>query len=178
MSRTDDPRATAAAAVHDLLDRAGVDHRIVDHAPTYCARDEAAATGVPPARLAKTIVTVERGTVRLAVVPSTRRLDVDRLRAAVGGSRRLRVASEAELAEAFPDFEVGATPPLGRLIGVEEVIDPLVAHEPEVLAAAGDHEHAFAADGERLAEAAGARVADICAHEDDGRRHRFRDAPL
>jgi Ala-tRNA(Pro) deacylase len=167
-----------ASKVHAIREAAEVAHRIVEHASTYRARDEAEAVGLPAGRTAKTIVTVERGTFRLAVIPASRRLDVDRMRAAIGASRHLRLATEKELRAAFPDFDVGAIPPLGRLIGVEEVVDQLVFEQPEVLAAAGDHEHGLVMGPERLVDAAGARVADVCQHSDDDRRHRFRDASL
>lgn len=172
MSRDDAP------SVHAILDSAGVAHRLVDHAPTYRARDDAEALGMPPAQVAKTLVTIEHETIRLAVVPASRELDVDRMRAAIGASARLRLATEEEAAAAFPQFEVGAVPPLGRLLGVDEIIDQLVLEQPEVLVNAGDHRHGCLIDPTRLADAAGARIADIARHfDDEERRHRFRDAP-
>jgi Ala-tRNA(Pro) deacylase len=172
-------RRPAAAAVHTLLDDARLAHRMVEHPPTFRAGDEAEAVGLPAGRTAKTVVTVERGTIRLAVIPASRRLDLQRMREAVGAGRHLRLATEAELAAAFPDFEVGAVPPLGRLIGLDEVVDPLVIEHDEILAAAGDHAHGMLVDPARLADVTGARIADVCVRPgDDERRHRFRDAPL
>lgn len=165
------------ATVHSLLEDAHVAHRMVDHPPTYSARADAQATGLPAARVAKTLVTVDHGTYWLAVVPAARRLDLQRMRAALGASSHLRLATEPELADRFPEFDVGAVPPLGRLIGVEEVVDPLLLHEPEMLAAGGDHAHGVLLEPERLVEAVGARVADICEHTEDDRAHRFREAP-
>lgn len=163
-----------ADAVHETLAQAGVEHRILAHPPTFSAEAEAGATGVSPGHVAKTVVTVDRGTMRLGVVPASRELDLARFRAAVGASARLRLATEAEIAEAFPRYEVGAVPPLGRLIGVEELVDPLVLRHPEVLAAAGDHRHAVAVDPEALVDATGARVCDVCRHLG----HRFSDVPI
>ncbi|HEU4658461.1 MAG TPA: YbaK/EbsC family protein [Capillimicrobium sp.] len=163
-----------ALAVHSLLDRARVRHRLVSHPPTFSANAEAEVAHVPPGRVAKTVVTTDRGHVRLAVVPASRELDLARLRAAVDASPHVRLATEQEIAAAFPGFEVGAVPPLGELIGAEEIVDPLVLHAPEVLAAAGDHRHGVLVDPEQLVEAARARVADICRH----RGRRFSEAPL
>jgi Ala-tRNA(Pro) deacylase len=169
---------TAVTTVHTLLEEAGLAHRVVEHPPTFRAGDEAEAVGLPAGRTAKTVVTVERGTIRLAVIPASRRLDLQRMREAVGAGRRLRLATEEELAAAFPDFEVGAVPPLGRLLGIDAVVDPLVIEHDEILAAAGDHAHGMLVDPARLADVAGARVADVSAHwDDDEHRHRFRDAP-
>ena len=177
---TRDPAQAGPAersTLQTLLADAGVPYRIVEHAATYHARDDAEAVGVPAARVAKTVVTVERGIVRLAVVPASRRLDIDRMRALIGASARLRPATEQEAAAIFPQFEVGAVPPLGRLLGVEEIIDQLLLEQPEILASAGDHRHGLLVDPMRLADTAGARVADIASHwNHDDRRHRFGDA--
>jgi Ala-tRNA(Pro) deacylase len=164
-------------AVHDLLEQAGVPHRMVPHPPTYTAASDAEATGLPAARVAKTVVTIEDDTLRLAVVPASRRLDLHRLRAALHAGEHLRLATEEELAEAFPEFEVGAIPPLGRLVGAEEVVDALLAYEPEILVAAGDHAHGALLSPDDLVRVAGARIADISEHTEDDHARRFRDLP-
>lgn len=172
------PSSAGADAVEALLADAHLDHRRVDHAPTYTAMADAEASGLPAARVAKTVVTVDRDVYRLAVVPASRHVELGRMRDVVHASQHLRLATEDEIAARFPQFEPGAVPPLGRLLGVDEVIDPLLLHEPELLAPGGDHAHGFVLDPGRLAEAAGAEVADICEHSPDDRAHRFRDSPL
>jgi len=164
-------------AVHDLLERAGVAHRMVPHPPTYTAASDAQAAGLPPARVAKTVVTIDEGALHLAVVPASRRLDLHRLRTALHVGEHLRLATEDELAEAFPEFEVGAIPPLGRLIGAEQIVDALLAYEPEILIPAGDHAHGALVSPEDLVRAASARVADISQHAEDDHARRFRDVP-
>ncbi len=46
-----------------------------------------------------------------------------------------RLASEGELLVAFPRYELGALPPLGRLLGVPMLIDPQVlTHQTAIFA--------------------------------------------
>src|SRR3954451_16035181 len=75
--------AAGSSAVQKLLSEAHVVHRLVPHPPTYTAWTEASITGVPAHRTAKTVVTIETGTFRLAIIPASRRLDMHRLRDAV-----------------------------------------------------------------------------------------------
>jgi prolyl-tRNA editing enzyme YbaK/EbsC (Cys-tRNA(Pro) deacylase) len=168
--RTPSSATGVAAALHD----ARVAHRVVVEPDCQTAADQARATGVPPGAVAKTVVTTDHGRLWLAVIPASRRLVLERLRDATGASRHLRLASEDEIRDAFPHFEVGATPPLGRMIGVGMVLDPLVLEHAEVLTAGGDHRHGIMLDPEDLARVTGARVADICTH--GGRR--FSEHPL
>lgn len=170
LSSTDAAPVGVAAALHD----ARVAHRVVVEPHCQTAADHARATGVPPGAVAKTVVTTDRGRLWLAVVPASRRLVLKRLRDATGASRHLRLATEDEIRDAFPHYEVGATPPLGRMIGVEMVLDPLVLEHAQVLAASGDHRHAILLDPDDLARVTGARVADICTHVG----HRFSEHPL
>ena len=41
---------------------------------------------------------------------------MNKLRDLLGATRQLRLASEAEIARAFPSLEVGAVPPFGPMV--------------------------------------------------------------
>jgi Ala-tRNA(Pro) deacylase len=64
--------------------------------------------------VAKTLVLkAPAGFVR-AVLPSSCRVDVRKLAEAVGESRKhVGLATEDELAQEYPEFELGAVPPFG-----------------------------------------------------------------
>jgi Ala-tRNA(Pro) deacylase len=164
--------------VDTLLDSAGVPRRIIAHERAWRARAEAEAVGLPPARVAKAVAFVERGDLTLAVVPASRRVDEDRLRRVLQAGRHLRPAREGELQKAFPHFELGALPALGRLIGVDQVIDPLLLAEPEAMICAGDQTHGMLLAPADLVRATESRIADICEHPVGGASHRFRDVPI
>jgi Ala-tRNA(Pro) deacylase len=157
------------------LAEAGIEHELVEHPATFTAADEAAAAGVEPAGVAKTLVLHDRDGYRLAVIPAGRRLDLARARSALGATHHLRLATEQEIAAAFPGIEVGAMPPLGDALPLAEVVDIRLLYRERILCAAGDHRHGVLLDPRALLRAAEPRVADVC--ERSPGEHRFADLP-
>ncbi len=156
------------------LDAAGISYEIVEHAASYTAADEARAAGQERSETAKTLVLIDHGEPRLAVVPAARRLDLARARHVLRADRHLRLATEEEAAQAFPEYEVGALPPFagGR---APEIVDTRLLYLDRVLCAAGDHRHGVLLAPRDLVRMAEPRVADICVHAPG--EHRFADVP-
>jgi len=154
--------AQGVERVTDWLDERGVEYELTTHAETFNAAAEARAAGVPAGYVAKTIVLHEEGSYRLVVIPASRRLDLSRLRELSGGSPRLRLASEHEMARDFPDFEVGAVPPFGPLLPAPEIVDIRLLYHDRILCGAGDHRHAVSLDPRDLLRMAEPHIADIC----------------
>src|SRR6266542_1972639 len=73
----------------------------------------------------------------VAVLPGTRRLDMRRIREAVG-DKHARLATEEELERDFAGYELGALPPIGSLLGVPLYADPEVSQHETVVFAAGN----------------------------------------
>jgi Ala-tRNA(Pro) deacylase len=177
MTRDDDHVRSGVATAHARLEERGIQHEVLEHPPTYRAADEARAVEAARGSVAKTLVAVDQDRYWLAVVPASRMVDLERLRHYTGASRHLRLATEDEIDGRFPEFEVGAIPPLGALIGSGEVIDPLVLAHDTIVCSGGDHQHAISVSPEALVEATGAIVADIASHVADEHRGRFADTP-
>jgi Ala-tRNA(Pro) deacylase len=92
--------------------------------------------GISADEVVKTIVLHTVAGYALVAVPDYRRLDMRLVEAAVG-DHHARLATEEELAQDFPDFELGALPPLGSLLGMPAYADPeVMAHDTVVFAAA------------------------------------------
>jgi Ala-tRNA(Pro) deacylase len=149
------------AAVTEFLEREGVPYEVVEHERTQTAAAEARAAGMPPADVAKTVVMRDQNGLRLAVIPASERLDMHKLREALG-SRGLRLVTEREMAEEFDGFEVGAVPPFGSMFNALELVDERLLEHDRILCSGGDHEHAVVVDPRDVVKAADARVADIC----------------
>jgi Ala-tRNA(Pro) deacylase len=149
------------AAVTKFLEREGVPYEVVEHERTQTAAAEARAAGMPPADVAKTVVLRDQNGLRLAVIPASERLDMHKLREALG-SRGLRLVTEREMAEEFDGFEVGAVPPFGSMFNALELVDERLLEHDRILCSGGDHEHAVVVDPRDMVKAADARVADIC----------------
>jgi Ala-tRNA(Pro) deacylase len=178
MAMTDARAATEAhgiSAVTSYLESQGIAHEVVEHRPTFSAATEARAAGAEPREAAKTLALHDRGGYRLAVIPANRRLDLQRVRALLGGTAHLRLATEPELERDFPMFDVGALPPLGPMVPVPEIVDVHLLYHDRVLCAGGDHRHSLRLDPRDLLRLCEPRVANLC--EPTEGRSRFHDLP-
>src|SRR5512133_2388189 len=105
-----------------FLEEAGVDFDVLEHEHTERAADEAAALGVAPEEVAKTLVLASpSGNVR-AVLAASERIDLHKVAAVLGvGGKEVHLATEDDLAQGYSDFELGAVPPFAgrrdRVIG-------------------------------------------------------------
>jgi len=128
--------ATAAAA------KAGIGFTLHPYEVEYGSADAdsygeavAAALGVPPERLFKTLLAEVDGRLTVGVVPVSGRLDLKALAAAVGG-KRARMAAPAD-AERATGYVVGGISPLGQRRRLPTVVDASVSGLPTVYVSAG-----------------------------------------
>jgi Ala-tRNA(Pro) deacylase len=153
----------ATEDVTRVLDEAGVNYEVLPHARTESAAAEAKALGISPGDVAKTLVVkTPDGYVR-TVVPAARRLDLHKLREARGGSKTtVQLASEADLARDYAEFELGAVPPIGGGRRDPVVVDGQLARRDSVVLEAGSHEESIRIWVPDLLRVSGAEIADIC----------------
>jgi Ala-tRNA(Pro) deacylase len=149
------------SALSTWLEARGVPFDVVEHPETFTAAAEARASHIAPEHGAKTVVLHDGDELLLAVVPASERLDIHKLRAVLGRSKSLRLATEDELAARFPSYELGAVPPFGPDVPAVEVIDTHVVSGERVLCSGGDHRHGIILPAEELPRLAGATVADV-----------------
>jgi Ala-tRNA(Pro) deacylase len=145
-----------------VLDEAGVRYELLSHARTESAVAEAEALGLAPADVAKTlVVTTPEGYVR-AVLPASKRIDLHKLREVTGGGKKeVHLASEEDLARDYPEFDLGAVPPIGGRRDLV-VIDRRLAERDSIVLEAGSHEHSARVPTGDLLHVTAAEVADIC----------------
>jgi len=126
------------SSLQRLLDGQHVAHQVHTHRRAMTAAEVAAVDHVPPSEVAKVVVLRSGERFLLAVVPATRHLDVERLRTLVGDPQ-LRMAAETEFADAFPECELGAIPPIGELFDVAVWVDDSLGREAETVFSGGTH---------------------------------------
>lgn len=144
------------------LEEARVPHELLAHRRTLSAEAEARALGVDPHEVAKTVVlTTPAGFVR-AVLPASERVDLDKVRTVLE-EEDVRIASEDLLVGAYPEFELGAVPPLGGSAGDRVLVDRRLCEAESVVLEAGTHEQSLRLRTEDLLAVADARLADIAA---------------
>jgi Ala-tRNA(Pro) deacylase len=109
---------------------------VIPHPRAPTARSEAHALHVAEDLVAKTVMVVTRHGPALMVIPASRTLDM-RLVAEAVADPFVRPAGEAELAERYPAYELGALPPLSMLLLAPMYVDPAIAELDEIVFAAG-----------------------------------------
>jgi Ala-tRNA(Pro) deacylase len=151
--------------VTGLLEKAGIDFDVLEHTHTERALDEAAALGMGPEGVAKTLVLVTpSGNVR-AVLAASARVDLHKVAGVLGvGGKKVHLASEDDLARSYPDFELGAVPPFG---GREDpvLVDERLAARDWIALEAGSHDRSIRLKATDLVRLTSAQVADITKEE-------------
>ena len=122
-------------SVIEHLNSRGIPFEAIPHEKAYTSTEEARALGIGADEVVKTVVLDTASGHALVAVPGFRRLDMKLVEQAVG-DHHARLASEEELTRDFPDYELGALPPIGSLLGAPLYVDPeVMAHETVVFAA-------------------------------------------
>ena len=145
-----------------FLEQAGVDFDVLAHARTERAADEAAALGVEPEQVAKTLILLAASANVRGVLAASERIDLHKVAAVLGvGGKEVQLASEDDLARDYPDFELGAVPPFG---GREDqvIVDERLAGRDSVVVEAGTHARSVRLKAADLVRLTKAQVADIC----------------
>lgn len=143
------------------LDAAGVEYEITRHGPVSSLAEAAAARGVEPGDLIKTLV-VRRAEddFLLVLVPGDRVISWPRLRSLLGVSRMSM--PPADVAFEVTGYERGTITPFGTARDLPVVADSRVVDPPRrVSIGGGAHGVGAILDGVSLAEAVRAQVADV-----------------
>jgi len=143
----------------EALDAAGVAYRVIRHGPVRSLAEAAAARGVEPAQVVKTLV-VRRGEGDhvLVLVPGDRTISWPKLRELLGVSR-LSLPDAAAAREAT-GYERGTITPFGSTTAWPVVADERLRGQ-QVTLGAGAHDVAVAVAADDVLAALGATVADV-----------------
>lgn len=144
------------------LAQAGLRFEFLPHRRTETAREEAAALDLDVDEVIKVVVLVIETGHALAVLPADRRLDLDLVGDALG-DRTARLATEAEIGAAFPEFEPGTVPPLPSLLHLPVALDPSVFEHRTVTFAAGSQRESIRTEPGPLLRGATVTIAPIVA---------------
>jgi Ala-tRNA(Pro) deacylase len=145
-----------------VLEDGGIEYELLPHGHTESALAEAQALGVDPTEVAKTLVVQTPSGYARAVLPASERLDLGKLGDSLGlAKKELHLATEEALARDYPEFDLGAVPPVGGSRREPVVIDSRIAERESIVLEAGSHDESIRVGREALVQLAGARVADI-----------------
>ncbi len=122
-----------------FLDKSHVSYAHTKHSRAFTATEVAFAEHLSPHKVAKTVVYATAQGYGLAVLPADCRVNMQTLGAFVNDPA-IRLGSEAEMTQLFPECEVGAMPPLGVLFHLPVIVDTSVAEQEFIAFNAGTHQ--------------------------------------
>lgn len=124
--------------VLDLLATNHVPFDIIRHPTTFTAQRTAEVTHIPGNMLAKTVLVMVEGDMKMFVLSANHKLDMKTLRD-IFNTPNVRLAEESDFSKRFPDCEVGGMPPFGNLYGIDVYVSRELTKDDEIFFNAGDH---------------------------------------
>ncbi len=122
----------------EYLDKHQVPYITVTHSQSFTAQQIAASAHIPGKNMIKTVMVVVNGQMAMAVLPASYYVDFNLLKE-ITGEGNVRLASEMEFKDMFPDCEVGAMPPFGNLYNLEVYVAKVLTDDDEIAFNAGNH---------------------------------------
>jgi Ala-tRNA(Pro) deacylase len=141
--------------LQNFLDEHGVNYRLSHHDPTYTSQDLAASEHIPGRKVIKPVVIRADGHWIMCALPASYRVDLRELREQLRADE-VTLADEATLERLFPGCELGAAPPIGKLFGMQTLMDESLTADDTVTFQTGTHTDAVTMpllDYRRIADA-------------------------
>ncbi len=120
-----------ATKVKEFLDANNIKYMTISHSLAYTAQEIAASSHIPGQELAKTVILKIDDYFAMAVLPASHQVDLKALKESTG-TNSVRLATETEFMNLFPDCEVGAMPPFGNLYDMPVFVDESLTQDEEI----------------------------------------------
>jgi Ala-tRNA(Pro) deacylase len=126
----------------DYLDCDYAQYDVLPHPEAFRAAAVSQALHTPEMELAKVVILKVNERFVMTVLPASWQVDLHRLRTVLA-AHQVRLATEDELKDLFPDCELGAMPPFGVLYGLPVYVDHSLTGDKEIVFEAGTHSEAI-----------------------------------
>ncbi len=126
----------------DYLDREHVHYDVLPHREAYRSMVIAEVLQTPAKEIAKVVILKVDDRFVMTVLPAGLNVDLHRLRD-VFMTNHVRLATEQEFKDLFPDCELGAMPPFGILYGLPVYVDRSLTEDEYIVFQAGSHSEAI-----------------------------------
>src|SRR5581483_8138333 len=144
----------------EYLDGQHVHYEALPHPETHRAPELAATLHVSGKELAKVVIVKVNERFVMTVLPASWKVDVKRLKE-VFGTKHVRLATEDEFKELFPDCQVGAMPPFGNLYGLDVYVDRSLTEDEEIFFEAGSYDTAIKMRQQDFADLVHPKIAEF-----------------
>lgn len=126
--------------LQSFLDELNASYRVSHHDDAYTAQDLAMCEHIPGRQVIKPVLVQADGQFVMCALPACYRVDMEELKKQIP-AEQVRLVEEERLPEMFPDCEVGAEPPVGRIYGLLTLMDESLTADDHVTFQAGTHQH-------------------------------------
>ena len=139
-----------ALTLQEYLDDSHIAYEVTSHKKTDCSAETAEVSQVPADQLAKGVIVKSDDVYVLAVLPASRRLDMNRLQKVMG--EPVSLASEQEVSMLFPDCKTGAVPVIGSPYKIASIVDRRLDDQDDVYFEGGDHRCLVHVNGDQFGQ--------------------------
>jgi len=146
--------------LQNYLDSHNIPYEVVSHPTAYTAHDVAETLHVSANMFAKVVIVKADERLLMVVLPASWKVDFKQLKDVLR-AENVRLATEYEFAQLFPDCDIGSMPPFGNLYGIEVYVDELLTRDEEILFEAGTHAGAIKLRYKDFAELVHPKVAEF-----------------
>ena len=122
----------------DFLDKSDVHYATINHSRAYTAQTVARSAHIKAREMAKVVIVGIDDRLAMVVLPASDTVDIELLQTSIGNDN-IRLATEEEFNERFPDCEPGAMPPFGNLYDMEVFVSPHLTEDELIAFNAGTH---------------------------------------
>lgn len=122
----------------EFLTKSRVKFEALRHKEAFTAQEVAAAQHVPGDEMAKVVIVKAGSKMGMLVLSATHKVDFKKVKQILG-TGEVRLATENEFKNAFPDCEVGAMPPFGSFYNMPVLADRSLGKSKEIIFRAGSH---------------------------------------
>jgi Ala-tRNA(Pro) deacylase len=153
-----------AKQLKEFLDSHHVKYVTKTHPVAYTAQEIAFLAHVHGREFAKTVIVRIDGALAMAVLPASYQVDLALLKTAANG-KKIGLASEGDFRDRFPECELGAMPPFGRLYGMPVFVEESLTKDKEIAFNAGTHRELIRLSYDDLARLVQPKVARFATTE-------------
>jgi Ala-tRNA(Pro) deacylase len=153
-----------AESLIQYLKEQEVEYEVLSHDRAYTAQEAAAAAHVSGDAVAKAVMVIVDGEMGMAVLPASYLVNLDLIKKQLG-AKEVKLATEKEFKDRFPDCDVGALPPFGNLYGIPIYADARLSEEIDLAFCGGTHTELIRMPFEEFKRLADPRVLKFAYHE-------------
>lgn len=143
-----------------FLKKHKVYYQVQVHPRTVTSSQTAEAEHVSGKRMAKVVMIKAGENDAMVVLPAHRKVDLFKLSAELG-THNVSIDQEKDFESLFPDCEIGAMPPFGKLYGMPVYADKTLKDADEIFFNAGNHLETMSISTDDFFRVAKASVGDF-----------------